>query len=294
MITHGPTGLLCHQDSDNINEMPIIRWNDGVNNWMVYATGDIPVGDYSSTNSANIGIGHGAIDEGGGYTYLNPQTGHEISPVTGFTYNFINPAPTTKTALMGTWIGALRNSCPSNFWLEQWAISMSRLAPMRALRSCAHSNRASSELGPAWLQPSAWFSASVHQCQAIWGICRARPAVRMERLADLVVFAAPADQSKDRNAHQMIDPEVTAPACDTEKNRQWGLPKLHAAGATGESYVAGLRAVDTVRNAAHARLCCRTGRQVSHDDPPSALRSDPRHIQSLYLKASPRHCRAET
>jgi hypothetical protein len=69
-----------------------IRWNNGVNNWMVYGTGDIPVGDYSSTNLANIGIGHGAADAGGGYTYLNPQTGHEFSVVTGFTYNLINPS----------------------------------------------------------------------------------------------------------------------------------------------------------------------------------------------------------
>jgi hypothetical protein len=36
------------------------RWNAGVNNYMVYLTGDIPVGLYSSSNLANIGIGHGA------------------------------------------------------------------------------------------------------------------------------------------------------------------------------------------------------------------------------------------
>jgi len=39
---------------------------------------------------SNIGIGHGAIDAGVGYTYLNPQTGHEFSGVLGFTYNFTN------------------------------------------------------------------------------------------------------------------------------------------------------------------------------------------------------------
>jgi hypothetical protein len=38
-----------------------VRWNSGANNWMVYGTGDIPVGDYSSTNLANIGIGHDAV-----------------------------------------------------------------------------------------------------------------------------------------------------------------------------------------------------------------------------------------
>ena len=70
----------------------IIRWNNGVHNWMVYGTGDIPVGDYNPANLANIGIGHGAVDGGGGYTYLDPTLGHEFSAVTGFTYNLINPS----------------------------------------------------------------------------------------------------------------------------------------------------------------------------------------------------------
>ena len=39
---------------------------------------------------ANLGIGHAAIDAGGGYTYFNPQTGHELSGTLGFTYNFEN------------------------------------------------------------------------------------------------------------------------------------------------------------------------------------------------------------
>src|SRR5262249_13724975 len=69
-----------------------IRWNNGVHNWMVYGTGDIPVGDYNRTNLANIGIGHGAVDGGGGYTYLDPKLGQEFSAVTGFTYNLINPS----------------------------------------------------------------------------------------------------------------------------------------------------------------------------------------------------------
>ena len=67
-----------------------LRWNNGVHNYMTYMTGDIPVGAYDSTRMSNIGIGHGAIDAGAGYTYLNPQTGHEFSGVLGFTYNFAN------------------------------------------------------------------------------------------------------------------------------------------------------------------------------------------------------------
>jgi hypothetical protein len=67
-----------------------LKWNHGVNNFMTYLTGDIPVGAYNSSRIANLGIGHGAIDGGVGYTYFNPQTGHEFSVVTGLTYNFKN------------------------------------------------------------------------------------------------------------------------------------------------------------------------------------------------------------
>ena len=67
-----------------------LRWNQGLNNFMTYVTGDIPVGTYSSDRLANFGIGHAAIDSGVGYTYFNPQTGREFSAVTGLTYNFKN------------------------------------------------------------------------------------------------------------------------------------------------------------------------------------------------------------
>jgi hypothetical protein len=77
----------------------IVRWNNGVHNWMLYGTGDIPVGDYSPTNLANIGIGHGAADAGGGYTYLDPKLGHEFSAVTGFTYNLINPSTNYQSGI---------------------------------------------------------------------------------------------------------------------------------------------------------------------------------------------------
>ena len=54
-------------------------------------TGDLPVGQYDSTSLSNVGIGHYALDGGAGYTYLNPQTGHEFSAVAGLTYNYVNP-----------------------------------------------------------------------------------------------------------------------------------------------------------------------------------------------------------
>lgn len=67
-----------------------LKWNKGVHNYMVYGMGDIPIGDYDPNRLANLGIGHGAIDFGGGYTYFNPQTGNEFSAVAGMTYNFKN------------------------------------------------------------------------------------------------------------------------------------------------------------------------------------------------------------
>jgi hypothetical protein len=69
-----------------------VRWNSGVNNWMTYVTGDIPVGLYDSKSLANLGLGHGAIDGGGGYTYFDPRSGRELSGVLGFTYNLQNDA----------------------------------------------------------------------------------------------------------------------------------------------------------------------------------------------------------
>jgi hypothetical protein len=97
-----PLGALPFARSDSISDvawgfgdlypLATLRWNSGVNNYMTYVFGDVPVGVYDPASLANIGIGHGAIDAGGGYTYLNPQTGHEISGVLGFTYNFINPS----------------------------------------------------------------------------------------------------------------------------------------------------------------------------------------------------------
>jgi hypothetical protein len=67
-----------------------LRWNNGVNNWMIYGTGDIPVGAYQSTRLANIGIGHGTVDAGIGYTYFDQPAGHEFSAVLGFTANLEN------------------------------------------------------------------------------------------------------------------------------------------------------------------------------------------------------------
>jgi hypothetical protein len=96
-----------------------LKWNSGVNNFMTYVTGDIPVGAYDSNRLANLGIGHWAIDAGGGYTYFNPQTGHEFSGVLGFTYNFINPSTQYQNGVdMHFDWGA------SQFLTKQWQVGL--------------------------------------------------------------------------------------------------------------------------------------------------------------------------
>ena len=96
-----------------------VRWNKGVDNWMVYITGDIPVGAYDPNRLANLGIGHGAIDAGGGYTYFNPQTGHEFSAVLGFTYNLENNDTNYKNGIdMHLDWGA------SQFLTKEWQVGL--------------------------------------------------------------------------------------------------------------------------------------------------------------------------
>jgi hypothetical protein len=96
-----------------------LRWNMGVHNWMTYITGDIPVGSYDPNRLANLGIGHGAIDWGGGYTYFNPATGHEFSAVGGLTYNFENPDTNYKNG-----VDFHLDMAASQFLSKQFAIGL--------------------------------------------------------------------------------------------------------------------------------------------------------------------------
>jgi hypothetical protein len=75
----------------DLNPLAQLRWSSGVHNWTTYVTGNIPVGAYNARDLANIGVGHGAVDGGGGYTYYDSKKGSEFSVVTGATYNLINP-----------------------------------------------------------------------------------------------------------------------------------------------------------------------------------------------------------
>jgi hypothetical protein len=94
----GPIGFANQSSvSDRLNSFGdpapqvTLKWNEGVNNFMVYSRGGIPVGDYNPDRIVNLGDGHASWDNGFGYTYFNERTGLEFSAVSGLTYNFRNP-----------------------------------------------------------------------------------------------------------------------------------------------------------------------------------------------------------
>lgn len=83
----------------DIYPLASLTWNSGNNNYKTYITGDIPVGTYSPTSLSSIGIGHAAMDAGGGYTYLNNTTGFEVSGIVGATYNWQNSQTNYKNGI---------------------------------------------------------------------------------------------------------------------------------------------------------------------------------------------------
>jgi hypothetical protein len=94
-------GSITDQTTAPTDLMPMytLRWNEGVNNFMTYITGDLPVGGYDRTSLANTGIGHYVFDGGIGYTYLDHTNGHELTAVAGFTNNYTNPYTNYKNGV---------------------------------------------------------------------------------------------------------------------------------------------------------------------------------------------------
>ena len=76
-----------------------LSWGLGLNNLMVYVTGNNPVGAYDSERLSNLGLGHPSVDAGGGYTLLSTNTGTEFSFTAGFTYNLENPSTDYKNGV---------------------------------------------------------------------------------------------------------------------------------------------------------------------------------------------------
>ena len=85
--------------SQDIAPLASLSWNKGNNNYMTYITGNIPVGTYSPSSLATVGLGRAAVDVGGAYTYLNSQSGFEFSGVLGATYNWMNKQTNYKSGI---------------------------------------------------------------------------------------------------------------------------------------------------------------------------------------------------
>ena len=96
-----------------------LRWNHGVDNYLAYVAGNVQIGRYDQNRLANLGLGHQALDVGGGYTYFNPQTGYEFSSVVGLTYNFENTHTNYQNGIDLHWdMGA------SRFVTKEWQIGV--------------------------------------------------------------------------------------------------------------------------------------------------------------------------
>jgi hypothetical protein len=61
----------------------LLGWEEGNNHWNVVVTGTIPTGVYDPNRIAFLGLHRPSVDVRGAYTYLDPQTGLEISGALG-------------------------------------------------------------------------------------------------------------------------------------------------------------------------------------------------------------------
>jgi hypothetical protein len=74
-----------------------IGWSSGNWHWKVAGLLNMPFGEYSRTSLVNMGFNRWAADLTGSVTWLNPQSGFEVSLAAGFTFNGENPDTNYKT-----------------------------------------------------------------------------------------------------------------------------------------------------------------------------------------------------
>jgi hypothetical protein len=75
----------------------VIGWHQGNWYWNLGALVNVPIGEWSKENIANIGFGRWALDTSAAVTWLDPSTGFEVSSSAGFTFNGENPDTDYKT-----------------------------------------------------------------------------------------------------------------------------------------------------------------------------------------------------
>lgn len=68
-----------------------LGWHEGNLHYTLGTLINVPIGQWELGNPVNIGFNRWVIDGTAALTYLNPQTGVELSGAAGFTFNFENP-----------------------------------------------------------------------------------------------------------------------------------------------------------------------------------------------------------
>jgi hypothetical protein len=115
----GPLGTVNRSDSvTGIGDSAItaiLGWHAGFHHWNVSATGVIPTGVYSPDQLAIMGLNRPGGDVKGAYTYLNTQTGTEVSGAAGVTFNWANTATDYLTGTELHLEGAVIQHLPSGF-----------------------------------------------------------------------------------------------------------------------------------------------------------------------------------
>ncbi|MGH7004263.1 MAG: SphA family protein [Alphaproteobacteria bacterium] len=77
----------------DLNVTPIILgWHAGAWHWQTYVSFVAPTGFYDINRLIFTGLNRWAVDFGGGFTWLDPKIGFEVSVQVGYTVNFENPA----------------------------------------------------------------------------------------------------------------------------------------------------------------------------------------------------------
>lgn len=74
-----------------------LGWQSGNFHWQVGTMINVPIGDYQKGEISNIAFNHWGADVFAGATWLDPETGLDLSGVVGVTFNAENPATDYRT-----------------------------------------------------------------------------------------------------------------------------------------------------------------------------------------------------
>ncbi|RST87406.1 transporter [Aquibium carbonis] len=74
-----------------------VGWHEGNFHYTIGSLINVPIGQWELGNPINMGFNRWMVDTTAAVTYLNPQTGLELSGAFGITYNFENPDTNYKS-----------------------------------------------------------------------------------------------------------------------------------------------------------------------------------------------------